>query len=302
MQRLPDHERCFERHLACSAARAAVLLLLAAVTVSHAAAKSPEQLSERPVSFAPHRAVYDIALERAASGSGVVEIAGRMVYELQGSRCEGYTQNMRFVTRMTNQDGSEHVNDLSSSSFEDVATKVLRFNSTQRRDSELVDQTSGDAREAAGSKGISVKLSKPEARVVTVAPAAHFPMRHSEDLIAAARSGSRQFVANLYDGSEKGAKVYATSAMIGKPSVGITADVPPKLRNRDSLAALRSWPVSIAYFDPNVTTKDEVPSYELAFRLFENGVSSKLVIDYGEFAVRGELSDLVYLPASDCKG
>lgn len=273
----------------------AIALSLGAV---EAAAAPPAQ----PVSFAPHRAVYDISLERSASGSGVTAITGRMVYELQGSRCEGYTQNMRFVTRMTNQDGSEHVNDLTSSSFEDVATKVLRFNSTQRRDAEVVEQTSGDAREAAGAKGIAVKLSKPEARVVMVSPAAHFPMRHSEDLVSAARAGERQFIANLYDGSEKGAKVYATSAIIGGVSVGATTDVAADLAARDTLKGLQSWPVSIAYFDPVATAKDVVPSYELAFRLFENGVSSKLVIDYGEFAVRGELSDLVYLPANDCKG
>jgi len=56
------------------------------------------------VHFAPHRAVYDITLTKSASGSGVAGMTGRMVYELTGSACEGYTQNMRFVTRMSSQD------------------------------------------------------------------------------------------------------------------------------------------------------------------------------------------------------
>ena len=54
--------------------------------------------------LAPHRAVYEITLDRSRGGSGVSDMSGRMVYELKGSECEGYTQTMRFVTRMTNQE------------------------------------------------------------------------------------------------------------------------------------------------------------------------------------------------------
>lgn len=251
--------------------------------------------------FAPHRAVYDITLERAATGSGVVELTGRMVYELQGSRCEGYTQNMRFVTRMMQQDGSEQLNDLRTSSWEDVTAPRLRFNSTQLRDTKVVEETNGDARDDTARKEIAVALTAPEKRDLKLPANTYFPMRHSEALVAAARAGRHQFVADLYDGSEKGEKVYATSAVIGKATVSGAPDVSSKLSARASLERLSSWPVSIGYFEPNTAGKDTVPSYELSFRIFENGVSSRLLIDYGEFAVRGELADLTYYTASDCR-
>lgn len=253
------------------------------------------------VRFAPHRAVYDITLERAATGSGVVELSGRMVYELQGSRCEGYTQNMRFVTRMTQQDGSEQLNDLRTSSWEDVTARRLRFNSTQIRDAKVVEETSGDAHDETGGTQIAVELKSPEKRELKLPGSVYFPMRHSEALVVAAREGRRQLVADLYDGSEKGEKVYVTSAVIGKAAASGTPDTAPKLEGRADLDRLASWPVSIGYFEPQSEGKDVVPSYELSFRIFENGVSTKLVIDYGEFSVRGELAELKYYPASECR-
>ncbi|MGI9404306.1 MAG: EipB family protein, partial [Hyphomicrobium sp.] len=41
-------------------------------------------------SIAPHRAVYEIRLDRASPGSGVADMTGRMVYEMSGSSCKGY--------------------------------------------------------------------------------------------------------------------------------------------------------------------------------------------------------------------
>ncbi|MGW8206474.1 MAG: cell envelope integrity EipB family protein [Hyphomicrobiaceae bacterium] len=248
------------------------------------------------IQFAPHRAVYEITLERAASGSGVVELAGRMVYELNGSRCEGYTQNMRFVTRIVSQDGSEQVNDLRTSSWEDGAGQRLRFNSEQYRDAKLVETTAGDARRPAKAGGpITVDVVRPSKLELEIEAANLFPMQHSRALLSAAEQGQHQLVAGLYDGSDKGEKVYQTSAWIGQGlSYDANGKVPPELAKRPS------WPVSIAYFEPGSDTKDALPAYELSFRIFENGVSSAMLIDYGEFAVRGELKELIYFKRTDC--
>ena len=98
-----------------------------------------------PVVLAPHRAIYEIMLDQARGGSGVSDMSGRMVYELTGSVCEGYTQNMRFVTRMTNQEGAVSLTDMRSSSWEDAIAKTFKFNSTQYRDAKLSETTQGDA-------------------------------------------------------------------------------------------------------------------------------------------------------------
>ena len=105
-----------------------------------ARARRPE-----PVHFQPHRAVYDITFDHATPGSGVADMTGRMVYEMTGSSCGGYAQNMRFVTRMTNQEGVAQVNDLRTSSFEDLAAHQLRFSSSQYENQKLSESSQGSA-------------------------------------------------------------------------------------------------------------------------------------------------------------
>ena len=39
---------------------------------------------------------------------------------------------------------------------------------------------------------------------------------------------------------------------------------------------LKSWPISISYYEDGNDKKDALPSYELAFLYFENGVSRRL--------------------------
>src|SRR5262245_13782731 len=86
------------------------------------------------VTLAPLGAVYELTLSAARSGTSVSSVAGRMVYDLSGSACEGYTQKMRFVTRMAQQSGGTSVSDLRSTTWEDGAGKSFRFDSTQVRD------------------------------------------------------------------------------------------------------------------------------------------------------------------------
>jgi hypothetical protein len=56
--------------------------------------------------------------------------------------------------------------------------------------------------------------------------------------------------------------------------------------------------VSIGYFEPK--GGDLTPSYQIDFRLYENGVSRELLIDYGDFSIHGTLTALEYLKAPGC--
>ena len=252
--------------------------------------------------LAPHRAVYDITLDRSRGGSGVSDMLGRMVYELVGSECEGYTQSMRFITRMTNQEGVVSLTDMRSSSTEDAKAKNFRFSSSQYKDSKLSESTTGDAARAGPSGEIKVELTKPAKKEMELKPNVFFPIQHSIALLDVAARGDTVFQADLYDGSEKGEKVYATTAYIGSSRpAGFNKQLAPA-KNAEALDELKSWPVSISYFDPGSQKTDAVPSYELAFLYFENGVSRRLYIDYGEFAIRGSLKEIMFLEPGKCDG
>ena len=92
----------------------------------------------------PHRAVYDMSLGDARSGASVTDVEGRMVFEITGSACEGYTQNMRFVTKMGSAEGQPSVTDLRSKTFEDGAATTFRFTSTQLHDQKPSETAEGD--------------------------------------------------------------------------------------------------------------------------------------------------------------
>lgn len=250
--------------------------------------------------LAPHRAVYDITLDRSRGGSGVSDMAGRMVYELSGSECEGYTQSMRFITRITNQGGVVSLTDMRSSSSEDANAKSFRFSSSQYKDSKLSESTTGDAARAAPSGEIKVELTKPTKKEMKLEPNVFFPIQHSIALLEVAAKGETIFQADLYDGSEKGEKVYGTTAYIGRSTpAGFNKTLAPA-KNAERLDGLKAWPVSISYFEPGSQKKDAVPAYELAFLYFENGVSRRLFIDYGEFAIRGSLKEITFLEPGKC--
>ncbi len=251
--------------------------------------------------IAPHRAIYEIVLDESRGGSGVSSLSGRMVYELTGSPCDGYTQSMRFVTRMTNQEGATTMTDMRSSSWEDALAKSFRFNSSQYKDSKLSEATNGDAARASAGGEAKVELTKPEKKEVKLKGGTYFPIQHSIALLAAAKNGDRMLAADLYDGSEKGEKVYATTSYIGPAKLPGFNKSLPAVTAAAPLDGLKSWPVSISYFEPGSEKKDAVPAYELAFIYFENGVSRRLFIDYGDFAIRGTMKDITFHDAIKCE-
>lgn len=248
----------------------------------------------------PHRAIYEMTLDSARPGSGVTGLLGRMVFEFNGSRCEGYTLNMRLVTRVADRQGNASLTDLRSSTWEEGEGSRFRFNTSQYNNQTLYSTTTGDAqREKKGGK-IMVRLKRPSKLELQLPGEALFPTQHSHVLLKAAHEGQSVLQADIYDGSDKGDKMYATTAFIGKvlaPGEDKSFEV---VKNGERLSKLKSWPVSISYFDGD-KTGEVMPSYQLGFRLYANGVSRKLLIDYGDFRVRGALSALEFLDAPLCR-
>ncbi len=276
--------------------RSSIAIAIASVPIAANAAGPGE-----PATLAPHRAVYEITLDKARAGAGMSDLTGRMVYELTGSHCDGYTQTMRFVTRSISQEGDPSVNDLRSTTVEDTGAKTFKFNSSQYRDDQQTETTSGDAVRPSPDAPIKVEVVKPKKLALTIGADALFPVQHSIALLGAARAGKSIFSADLYDGSEKGEKVYATTAAIGSRVAPGKAAKTPDVKNSEKLENLAAWPVSLSYFDKKAEKSDGTPSYELAFLFFENGVSQRLFIDYGDFSIRGALKDLTFLDAPACE-
>ena len=239
----------------------------------------------------PHRAIYDMELDKAEDGTGISALSGRMVYEFSGSACEGYSVSFRFVTEFQDVSGGSKVTDLRSSSYENPKDASFQFFSKTYVDQRMVEKARGIAHQDDGTK--TIELQEPGQRKLTISGKTLYPTEHLNKIIEAARAGQSFVSADVYDGSETGDKVYATTAVIGASR---TEDVP--LSDEPSAAVSRikqaqAWPVTIAYFDPaQEQDGEEMPVYQMSFLLYDNGISRELKMDYGQFSLRGKLRQL----------
>jgi hypothetical protein len=257
--------------------------------------------AEQAIVLAPHRAVYDFSLVKTQGHTGVMSVIGRMVYELRGSGCEGYTEKLRFVTQMTNVDGLQTIADQQTSSWEEADGRRFRFNSTDARDGKSIEDIAGDAARVNMLGHIVVELTRPTRKDLTLPARIYFPTQHVIALLTAAKMGRASFDAEVYDGSEQGEKVYHTISTIGGV---VHPDASQKLgaiANAERLQGLSAWPIRISYFDPNTDGQDTGPAYEMRSVFFENGVNRELTIDYGAFTIEGELKKIDFLESKKCK-
>ena len=269
--------------------------LLGVALTDHAEAFAAKE----PTKLVPHRAVYEMSLDDARQATGITGIDGRMVFEFSGSECDGYTLNMRMVTQMTDSQGQTNLTDLRSSTWEEGNGQKFRFQSAQYLNDKLGDVTMGRAVRELPDAKVKVNVSQPARAELDLSGQVLFPTQHSIALIDAAQSGRTLLQAQIYDGSEKGQKVYETTAFIGKPvAPGPDTKLEPVAKDK-GLSELVSWPVSIGYFEAK--GGDLTPSYQIDFRLYANGVSRELLIDYGDFSIHGTLSSLEYLKAEACR-
>jgi hypothetical protein len=280
-----------------SLSRRSVLLALAFAVCLAPASGESGAAPVTAIELQPHRAVYELSLENARSATGITGVDGRMVFEFSGSACEGYTLNMRMVTQMVDSEGTRNMTDLRSSTWEQGDGKKFRFHSAEFFNDKPGDVTMGRAFRDPGN--VEVRLSRPSQAELQISAKALFPTQHSLALIEAARAGKHMLSAELYDGSEKGQKVYDTTAFIGQRLAPGAQQELEKPAAEKGLGKLSAWPVSIGYFDAK--GGDLTPAYQIDFLLYENGVSRELKVDYGDFAIEGHLSRLEYLKEDSCE-
>ena len=237
-----------------------------------------------------HRAVYDLSLDKASDRSGIAGITGRMVYEFNGSPCEGYTVKFRFVTQIVTNDNTR-LTDQQTTTFEDAEGKTFSFVTKSFVDQNLEKEVKGTATKEA--KGLKVDIDKPEKSSLELA-ATQFPTQHLVELIDKAEKGENFYETNLFDGSEDANKVMTTTVVVGKKQAPEESD--PEKKALANLASDSFWPVDIAYFDDTKTQGESVPEYRISFKLHENGMSRDLVMDYNEFSMKGTLVNLSLFP------
>jgi hypothetical protein len=259
----------------------ALLVDVSAILAPAAGATEPE------VTLAPHRAIYDLVQSQGEPNGGTTAARGRLAIEVQDT-CDGHTTNQRFWTELVNAEGEATISDFSLSSWESKDGRRFRFQMKNEVDGETLEEYVGTATREGDGNG-TIVMSKPEAGTIEMPPGTVFPNAHLVALIRHALNGDQFLSIRVFDGSGEDG-LFETGGSIGR-ALPVEASDTPLLA---PLKGLRSWHFRIAFFP--LLKKAEEPQYEIGFRMYENGVSGDLVLDYRAYVLKGELRHLEMLP------
>lgn len=280
--------------MSCALRRSLSIALFAAIGAA-APQLAASQGSE--VTLVPHLAVYELKLLQSRGKRPIESVRGRILYDFSGNSCDGYALQFRQVSQIDTGEGKIMMSDLRAATWEEGAAKSFRFNSQNFVDDRLTDTVDGKAER--GNTEVGVSLTKPKDKRFSLEAGLIFPTDHMRRIIEAARAGKSVLELAVYDGSETGEKVYDTLTVIGRPiapDAGKSADAADA-----ALAGLQRWPVTISYFDRAKKGGEQIPVYSIGFELYDNGISRALSLDYGDFVIAGEMTQLDVKQAAPCK-
>ena len=276
------------------AARGAILAL---ALIAPAASGGLAQ--ESPIALAPHLAVYDLSLGKTRGNSQIIGVRGRILYDFDGSACEGYSLRFRQVSEVDSGEGKVATSDLRSTTWEGGEPRSFKFTSQNFLNENLVDSVDGHAEH--GASATAVNLMKPAQKVLDLDPSVVFPTEHMLRVIAAARAGKSILDFPVFDGSDTGEKVYDTLTVIGHKLASDERKHGDAADDDAKLAGIPRWPVTISYFEKGKARSGEQTAvYTISFELYENGISRALTLDYGDFIVAGKLTSIELKTAKPC--
>jgi Domain of unknown function (DUF1849). len=164
------------------ASRSAGLAVILVLAVPAPAMRAQES----PITLAPHRAVYDLALARTRGNSQIAAVRGRILYDFNGNACEGYSLQFRQVSELDSGEGKVSTSDLRSTTWEGGDAKSFKFSSENFLNQNLVDTVDGHAEHGTGATAVS--LVKPKERAIDLDAGVVFPTQQMVRVIEAARA------------------------------------------------------------------------------------------------------------------
>lgn len=244
--------------------------------------------------LAPHRAYYDLDVKRLGAGSGITNVKGKLAYEISGSACEGYAVNYRIAYRIVYSDGGPQVVDNQLASYESGDGLQLDVTLKQFLDSRLNTESrikvTKDAETLPG-KGL---ITTTDTKDFETAASTLFPARFQNKLIDAAAKGASRDDTMVFEGTDEEKSLRAISFIGAKRPV---AGLPDK--NAAELSSVAAWPVSISYYAEKAND-DDAPVYQTSFLLLDNGISTDITLDFGNYALSGKLTKLELLKPATC--
>jgi hypothetical protein len=234
-------------------------------------------------------AYYSLTLAKVRTHD-VTGATGAMRFSVvDGCSGWGTTQHMTLLIR--NADGSLNKTVTDYMTWESKDSKTLTFTLQEHDDDgKLIIDDAGTATHSGADGTGSIAYTTPKGRLINLPPGTLFPMAHTAALLAAGAAGKKFISVPLFDGTTDEGAQSTFVAILGH-------NLPAKNQFPD-LAKLASTDVDIAFYDRK--NKDENPNFRSQMRYYEDGVATGILLDFGDFVMRGTLEKLT-IPPSICK-
>ncbi|MEM1366216.1 MAG: DUF1849 family protein [Pseudomonadota bacterium] len=264
--------------------------ILAVLAISPAGFAAPTEVLS---GFVSHTAVYNVTLDgKADRADGIEGATGKLVYELEGDACEGFATRFRFVLNFAAGD-TNVLTDQQTTTFEAADGSSFNFATKVFTNRNLDRQIIGSA--SLADEDLTVNLRQPETEEVELSSAV-FPNQHLASIVSAAKRGETFVRAQVFDGADNGTETFFTQTVIGRPRTGLADDSAETGILPSSIASQKWWPVSVSYFKETASGRESggenEPFYSVSFKLYENGFSRDLRMDYTDFALKATLTEL----------
>ncbi|MDC0074255.1 cell envelope integrity EipB family protein [Alphaproteobacteria bacterium] len=232
--------------------------------------------------FQSHKVVYTLELKESRK-KNIIDVKGKLAIELINS-CPGYTVSQRVRIYVLDNNGNLSSTDASYSTWESFDGKLMNFNSRTYLNNNIKKAISGKAKylndelilESKNNRKIIKSKNK---RII-------FPTEHLKQIISEGTKGNLIISRKIFDGSDFENIYYASSHFSPYFSKKYIDN------RRRLLRGLVGWTVNIAYF--NIDSFRTIPDYEVSFTLYENGVLDDIILDYGDFVIKGKINYLDY--------
>jgi hypothetical protein len=250
-------------------------------------------------SIVPHRAAYQFSLADTGPASALDAVTGSMIGEWRRD-CEGWTVTQDVEMTLLDQMGGSIEIVSAYATWESIDGSEFSF--SLRQDSgPLGERSLRGVASISLDSGVVVDYRVPDQGQETLETGTMFPVAHTIELLQRARDGERFFAATIFDGTEldwrEAGGAFEVSAAIADIPPG---DVPGDIAEAVDAGLLdgRAWRIRLAHFP--VKGQEMSPEFETTMRLFDTGVSDRMQIDYGDFVVNANLTELDPLPAPSC--
>lgn len=196
---------------------------------------------------------------------------------------------------MTDAQNSTSRSDFVVQAWESRTGRSMRFDITNMVDGTMAEQYKGRASRDRDGSG-TVSLTVPKVSEFALPVGTVFPTMQTIGVLEAAEKGEGSFNRTVFQGGGK-TDLYDSTSTIG-------AEVPKSVTEREAAVAgamlrgVRAWPVLMSYY--NRDADGESPEYEIAARLYANGVIGSMSMIYPRFTLKAELQKVEKLPSPDC--